>query len=225
MITSNVLSRTFHIKNGQSIGTCFTVDYENKQYFVTAKHVIQNITLDGNIEIFHGGKWLQGLATITGHSAVSDISVFALNYVIGGHPLPPTSGGIIYGQDLYFLGFPYGLKAEIGELNRDFPLPLVKKGILSAIMGDNPSGRYFLIDGHNNPGFSGGPVVFKSPNENEFKVGGVISGYRYEFESAYLNQSPTQIQIRTNTGIIIAYAIENALDIIKQNPNGKELPV
>ncbi|MHC1773800.1 MAG: serine protease [Lentimicrobium sp.] len=224
MITSNVLTRTFHLKNGQNIGTCFTVDLENKQYFVTAKHVIQDITTDGIIELYHEGKWIKGKATITGHSVVSDVSVFALNYSIGGHSLPPTSGGIIYGQDLYFLGFPYGLKAEIGELNRDFPLPLVKKGILSAIIGVNP-GRYFLIDGHNNPGFSGGPVVFNSPNQKEFKVGGIISGYRYEFESAYLNQSPTQIQVRTNTGIIIAYAIENALDIIKQNPNGKELPV
>ncbi len=220
MITANVISRTFHIKYGSGTGTCFTIDIDGKQYFVTAKHVIENLKDDDEIEIYYQNKWVKFKAKLTGHSVNADVSVFAIDLHIGGHPLPATIDGIVYGQDLYFLGFPYGIKSEIGALNREFPLPFVKKGIFSAMFFDQP-GKYFLIDGHNNPGFSGGPVVYKKPNSNNFNVGGIISAYRYELENTYLNDNPTSIQTKTNTGIVIAYTIDNAIDLIKRNPNGK----
>lgn len=219
MITTNVLSRTFHIKYGKGTGTCFTVDIDGKQYFVTAKHVVENMKDGDEVELFHNGKWTKISVKLTGHSSVSDVSVFSISHYIFGFPLPAEMGGITYGQDLYFLGFPFGIKSNIGALNREFPMPLVKKGILSAIFLDQP-GKYFLIDGHNNPGFSGGPVVFKENNTNDFKVAGIISSYRYELENTYLNDNPTPIQIKTNTGIVIAYTIDNAKELIKKNPNG-----
>lgn len=220
MITTNVISRTFHIKYGSGTGTCFTIDIDGKQYFVTAKHVIENLKDDDVVEIYYRNIWVEAIVKLTGHSVNADVSVFAIDHYIGGHPLPATIDGIAYGQDLYFLGFPYGIKSEVGELNREFPIPLVKRGIFSAMFFDQP-GKYFLIDGHNNPGFSGGPVVYKKHNSNDFNVGGIISAYRYELENTYLNDDPTPIQTRTNTGIVIAYSIENALELIKQNPNGK----
>ncbi len=219
MITLNVISRTFHIKYGSGTGTCFTIDVDNKQYFVTAKHVIEKLKDGDSVELFYKNAWAKLNVKLIGHSLNSDVSVFAIDFLIAGDPLPPTTKGIAYGQDLYFLGFPYGIKSEVGALNRDFPLPLVKKGILSAIFFDQP-GKFLLIDGHNNPGFSGGPVVFKPSNTGDFKVAGIISSYRYELENTFLNDSPTPIQTKTNTGIVIAYNIDNALDIIRDNPNG-----
>lgn len=222
MITANVISRTFHIKFASGIGTCFTIDIDNKQYIVTAKHVVETFKDGDTIEILFNGNWNKLNTRLIGHSKVSDVSVLAIDLTIGGHPLPATADGLAYGQDLYFLGFPYGLKSEIGSLNRDFPLPLVKKGIFSAMFFDQP-GKYFLIDGHNNPGFSGGPVVFKKNNSNDFNVCGIISSYRYQLEDTFVNDKPTPIQIKSNTGIIISYSIENALDLIKANPNGQEI--
>jgi hypothetical protein len=35
-------------------------------------------------------------------------------------------------------------------MNRNFPLPFVKKALLSAM-----ANGYYYLDGHNNPGFSG----------------------------------------------------------------------
>jgi hypothetical protein len=219
MITSNVIQRTFHIKYGSGTGTCFTIDIDGKQYFVTAKHVVENLNDNDEVELYFKNNWVKAKTKLIGHSTKSDVSVFAIEQYIDGHPLPATIAGIVYGQDIYFLGFPYGIKSEVGALNREFPLPLVKKGILSAMFFDQP-GKYFLIDGHNNPGFSGGPVVYKVPNTNDFNVGGIISAYRYELESTFLNDNPTPIQIKTNTGIVIAYNIDNALELIQQNPNG-----
>ena len=115
MITINVISRTFHLKFGASIGTCFLIDIDSRQYFVTAKHVVENLKDNDEIEIYFKGQWAKLKARLTGHSNVADVSVFTTDIFIACHGLPTTTDGIVYGQDLYFLGFPYGLKAEISH--------------------------------------------------------------------------------------------------------------
>lgn len=223
MMTVNVFSRVFHIKYGGSIGTCFLIDVNSRQYFVTAKHVVNGIGNEGEVELYYKKTWAKLRIRLTGHSSVADVSVFAVDFVIQSHPLEPTPDGISFGQDVYFLGFPYGLKTEIDYLNRDFPMPLIKKGILSAMFFDQP-GKSFLLDGHNNPGFSGGPVVFSSQDRpNVYKIAGVISGYRFEIQEIKVNEGQPPIQVKMNTGIIIAYSIQNALDLIAANPNGVQL--
>ena len=152
-----------------------------------------------------------------------DISVLAADIRISPkHPLPTTTGGITLGQDVYFLGFPYGLTSEIGELNQNFPLPLVKKAILSAFY---PATKLLLLDGHNNPGFSGGPVVFSEVGKpaNQLSVAGVISGYHPRMKSVYLEGKRTPLEFEYNTGIIVAYGIKHAVDLIRQNPIGFNL--
>ncbi len=221
MVSTDILSRTFHIRYGESTGTCFTVDINNKQYFVTAKHVVEDINDGDTISIFQNGSWKNGKVELTGHSENSDVTVFSLKTFIQGNYMQNKSDGLIFGQDLYFLGFPYGLKSEVGELNRDFPLPLIKKATLSAIIPE--AGNCLLLDGLNNPGFSGGPVIFKENNTNNYSICGIISGYRFELVETIIDGQPTPIQAKTNTGIIIAYGIENALQLIKANPNGRQL--
>lgn len=144
------------------------------------------------------------------HSNQSDISIFTITETLPTHPLPSSDDGITYGQDLYFLGFPYGMSSDIGELNGNFPLPFVRKGILS-ILHFNQPGRPFIIDGHNNPGFSGGPVVFK--RGNDFQVAGVIHGYNPEYRMENGQLTPIE---NTNSGMVIAYSISNALDLIRE---------
>jgi len=39
---------------------------------------------------------------------------------------------MILGQDVYFLGFPFGITDNVQTLSHYYPLPLIKKGILSA---------------------------------------------------------------------------------------------
>jgi|SRR3989344_1777776 len=223
MITINVIQRVFRLKYKANAGTCFSIDVNGKQYLVTARHVLQIKDANGKVteefktaetvELLQDNKWISQLGTLIGHSDIADISVFTIPTNIPAHPLPATMQGFAYGQELYFLGFPYGLKSDIGTLNRNFPLPFVKKGILSAMFFNEP-GKFFFIDGHNNPGFSGGPVVFKKPNTNEFQVAGVIQGYQPEYEEKSGSLVPIQ---NTNSGIIKAYSINNAIDIISRN--------
>ena len=106
-------------------------------------------------------------------------------------------------------------------MNMNFPLPLVKKGIVSMF-----DGNIILLDGHNNPGFSGGPVVFHpNSHSNDLSVAGVIAGYRFDREPVYKNQEQEQKgkplgYYKANTGIIVTYEIRHALELIRQNPIG-----
>lgn len=225
MITSNVIQRVFHIKHGQGTGTCFAIDHENKQYLVTAKHVVSGLKDNETVELYFNGNWVKVSVKLIGHHGTADVSVFAIDTLLAVHKMEPSSNGIIYGQDTFFLGFPYRLQDEkSGQINRNFPIPLVKKATLSCITSDD-TGRYLLLDGINNPGFSGGPVVFTEPNKRDFKVAAIISGYRFSEEPTYHQNHATPISVRANTGIIIAYNIENAIDLIKTNPKGKEIEV
>jgi S1-C subfamily serine protease len=219
MITTNVFQRVFYIKYGNETGTCFSIDIDKRQYFITARHVIKGLRSGDVIELFHENLWKSINVKLIGHSQMFDVSVFALHNVsIEGFAMDATTEGLTYSQDVYFLGFPFGLFSNMGELNKNFPLPLVKKEILSAM----PSGKDDLlyIDGINNPGFSGGPVVFKPNPQSEFKFAAIISGYQTVSEATLIGDQPTNIKVQVNTGIIIAYSIRIALNLIKENPNG-----
>ncbi len=225
MITSNVIQRIFRIKYGDNSATCFLVDVEGFQYFVTAKHVLQIRNEQGliqkelmageNVEIFRSNTWGSVQTTSVKHSSCSDVSVFTVTENVQCLPLLASDDGISYGQDLYFLGFPYGISSDIGELNRNFPLALVKKGILSSMPSKEP-GKPFLIDGHNNPGFSGGPVIFKRQDNNSFQVVGIIHGFKPEHRTENGQLVPIE---NTNSGIIVVYSISNALELIDEIKN------
>ena len=223
MLTTNVITRVFNIRFNRNSGTCFTLDVDEKQYFVTAKHLVDSIKSVDNIEIFFKNQWTLLPVRLIGHSVLADVSVLATNNFFAGHPLPASIEGMMLGQDLYFLGFPFGLQADFGPIiNWDFPMPLIKKGALSAVFFDRPE-KYFLIDGINNPGFSGAPVVFSKPLTFDYKVAGVVASYRVEYNNTILNDQQIPIQAPSNTGIIIAYGINNVLEIINNNPTGRPI--
>lgn len=129
--------------------------------------------------------------------------------------MEPTHKGLTYGQDVYFLGFPYGFLGKYIFGPDGYPLPFVKRATLSLF-----NGTVFLLDGHNNPGFSGAPVVFTEPQKLEFKVGAVVSGYQYVDEPIYDGPPTSGLTYRYNTGLIVTHAINDALDWIKGNPIG-----
>ena len=218
MLPTNVLQRTFQIKFGENRGTCFTIDVDGRQYIVTAKHVVDGIQHKDSIGIYHEGIWKILKAEIAWLSQTEqDIAILSPEVQVSPlHPLEPTSAGLVLGQDVYFCGYPYGLKIEVpSDKNRGFPLPLVKKGALAGMFSD-----YVLIDAINNPGFSGGPVVFAARLSNDFKVAGVISGYRIEYDAVLLNGEDIGLRYGYNTGLVLAYDLKRGIEYITQNPTG-----
>ncbi|MGH3849529.1 MAG: hypothetical protein ACRDRT_07495, partial [Pseudonocardiaceae bacterium] len=80
MITSNVLQRTYRIKYGQSLGTCFTIEVGERQYLVTARHMVNSFPPADTIEIFYEKDWHKTSAKLVGTAAGEiNITVLALD--------------------------------------------------------------------------------------------------------------------------------------------------
>lgn len=221
MITANFIHRTFRIKCGRSVGTGFTVDVDGKQYLITARHVVESFGPTTGLEVFGNGVWAGVPARLVAHGSDGvDVSVLAPVAAMSppGLPVVASSDGVAYGQDVYFLGFPYGVLSQVIFGDAGHPLPLAKKAVLSSFAGE-----VYLLDGHNNPGFSGGPVVFGRDGTIPNSVAAVVSGYRFSPEPVFLDQAETALTYRENTGIIISYKIEAALGMIRANPIGPDV--
>jgi len=221
LITANVIHRVFRIKYGQQGGSAFSIDVEGKQYLVTAKHVLAQLLGKNHIEIFANGNWNKLPVELVGHAPDADITVFAADCRLTPSELPlePTSEGLAYSQEVFFLGFPYDILSTYIFEGEGYPPPLVKKAIVSSFV----NGNVFLLDGNNNPGFSGGPVVFTKAGQTDLKVAGVISGYKAVPEPIFAGDQKTQFVYQYNTGIIVAYYIHHAMALIRKNPIGFKL--
>ena len=119
---------------------------------------------------------------------------------------------------------------------------------MSASTNDHGASLIFL-DGQNNPGFSGGPIVYRDNDKTDFtyKLLGVVSGFRFDRSPVLkpVEIKPEEVKaedtargrviqkngrlyrldetgdlVDFNTGIIAGYGINHALDLIKKNPIG-----
>ncbi|MBI3769814.1 MAG: trypsin-like peptidase domain-containing protein [Deltaproteobacteria bacterium] len=222
VVSSNALQRTFQLKYGNQTGTCFTLDVDGRQYLITAKHVVDGLKGGGDIEIRRDSQWqsLPVKAFFPSPNSV-DIAVLAAPLQISPSlPLPAEPVNLFVSQDVYFLGFPYGLSMDAKNLNAGFPLPFVKRGIVAAFVAVDGGAQIIVVDGLNNSGFSGGPVVYQDVSTRELKVAGVVSSYRFQEDKVFEGGKETTFSVRSNTGLLIAYGIKKALEVIRANPVG-----
>lgn len=223
IVPMHIISRTNHIEYHGSTGTSFVFDYKDKQYFITAKHVVFSLNDNDTIGIFYQNKWNKFKVKLVGHSINSDISVFSVpEYLDKSENLIASSSDLFYSQEIFFLGFPYGLSNIIPNINSECPTPFVKKGILSNFLIEKDF-KILFLDGINNPGFSGGPIVYLDKRTNNFNLCGIISGYRPEVKNITQNNLEINLQYSVNTGIIIGYGIEEVIKLIEKNPVGRKL--
>lgn len=219
MLPMEVADRTLHMSFGDSTATGFVFDHLGKQYIITARHVVEDIKDSDIVQISANDKWRSVNVKLVGHSDV-DVSVLAASEKLA-HPemiLEPAVGGFYIGQEVFFVGFPLGMQGS--RLDSPFPAPLLKRAIISG--GKAVSAREpFYLDGHNNPGFSGAPVYLKIPGEERFKVSMIVASYTSTKDPVYdYNDQPTDMTVWSNSGIMAAYSIKEAIDLIEQNPIG-----
>ena len=235
MITSNIIHRTFHIRWNDSTGTGFTIDRGSKQYLVTARHVVHGIESGNTIKIFHEKKWKNLVVNVVGIGKGGvDVAVLACSVRLSPSlPLVASSAHLAYGQQVSFLGYPFGWDGGSEQFNYGVPFPFVKAGIVSAMEFGDMS-RIFL-DAHVNKGFSGGPVVFVpyGQPQNELRVAGIVVSYPIpEFLPIVDHNGDTITDrrgkpigyIKENPGFVVAMDIKHALELIDANPIGFQLP-
>lgn len=230
MLTSTVTTRIFHIGWRDKIGTAFAIDHNNRQYLITASHVVKGIEDDDVIEIRHENLWKHFRVKLIGKSEYwLDITVLSVETQLAPpFPLEATIDGLAQTQQVYFVGFPLGLMWDTRVFtDHHFPTPLVKSGIFSGAVDDN---SLLLIDGYGNKGFSGGPMIFQpfESQPNNLRVGGVVSRglttrepIVNECGHAILDENckPAGYS-KSNSGFVVAVNIRHAIELIDAKPVG-----
>ncbi|HTG32013.1 MAG TPA: serine protease [Thermoanaerobaculia bacterium] len=234
--TSNVLYRLLRIRTATSTGSAFTIEVGGKQYLITARHLLTGFGSEGEIELWIGGKWSRNRArAIYPSREAVDIAALDLGRAVTvTFPLEPSSGGLALGQQVYFLGFPDGLGTSgVTPVPPGFgEIPFLKSGIVSAVDDRDPEASILYLDGQNNPGFSGGPIVFWHSASRGFRVAGVVRGYRNE-ALPVLRQKDlgnpearayNDLYTRANSGIVIGYDIRHIVNAIRASQHPPTIP-
>lgn len=254
-VPSNVLVRTRLIQTSNgATGTAFTIDVDGRQYLITAKHLVDSIT-DGaqaTINIRKRDSWSTLLVTVFKCNDPIDVAVLVPpTQVTLNYPLESNHAGLTVGGDVYFVGFPFGKQHAITYPTMSGVFGIVKRAIV-AQLDYLPAlqTQRIMLDGINNEGFSGSPVVFRdfSLPGYVFKVAGVIVAYEAQTVPVYSkieikeqDIAPADIEqqlimrgldgkayrlkdtgqvVKSNTGIATAWDIGPAVDLIRKHPIG-----
>jgi hypothetical protein len=215
MIVSQCYERTLKLVVPNGHGTAFTITRHGRQWLITAQHIVEGFPSTSLSVVVRGVPVVVTLTPIPLGKPGVDIAVFHLDHAITPElDLRPTSEGLVYSQDVYFLGYPYDLGIRSGGVT---VLPFVKKAIISASESLADGSMVWYLDGINNVGFSGGPVVFNRQGSSDWHVVAVVHGYR--FEDIPVKGAPGSVPM--NTGIIVSYDIRHAVDAIDAYVSGQ----
>lgn len=220
LVNSTVLQRVFELKVEGEVGTAFIVETAKGKFLVTARHLFEKIGFPNTGQLFvsKDGKWEKIDNQIHYHKDSSiDIAVVKTSYFdkMSFDKVKYSSSEMLFSQELFILGYPYGLKTEFYNINRGYPFPFIKKGIFSG-----KAKEVIIADCDNNQGFSGGPVVFHEiigqEYSTEISIAGVVHGYFKHTIDVVNNKKENVGHTYENSGMTIIYPIEFALDIIRE---------
>ncbi|MCP9821294.1 hypothetical protein [Cyanobium sp. L1E-Cus] len=217
MITSNVLHRVFRVQHNNKTGSAYTIEKGGQQYLVSASHVFEGEKELDAITIYHDNSWKTvPVDVIRNWTGDGDTIVFRLTFDLSPRlPVAYTTDKMILGSWAYFLGFPYMVTTGGSDINRRFPLPLIKAGLISGMHSEKEGIVITYLDGHANRGFSGGPAVWINPMnpKGPAQIFGTISAFRTE----YPINPETKDDLRdysTNAGIVEAIFIRDILQML-----------
>jgi hypothetical protein len=214
--------RTFKADFAGGAASCFVVTHRDRQWLITAKHVADAAARLGAAALSLSGENGLDIAVSTQMRRVvvaegPDVAVFSLgdNKIVRDDlTLLPSSDGVVLSQEVFFLGYPLP-----GSLPLSGRLPAVRKGIVSQRAAFDGVVAW-IIDGHNLPGFSGGPLVFADHGGlgSAWQILGVVSAYvrhpiAVEIAGGALT-SNSGVTVPSNAGLVVVYDIKHAVDAI-----------
>lgn len=241
--TANVLTRMTIVKSNYGLATAFSIDVDNREYWVTAKHVLTGakhppygtITaksaalrlLDPSAE---RERWIPVNFSVLDTGKDIDIVVLAPPAPLLQNPIPSaktTGNGVFLGGDCEFLGFPSATGsawAASSPEGKFYWMPYVKHCFVSSLPAKGSP--VLILDGVNNPGFSGGPVVYHTGPDQQIiaVISGIVTEPAEVIPSlAARAKKPTQhrnAKVDANAGFIVAYSIDAAIEAIHKKPIG-----
>lgn len=217
MVLTDAYFRTFFIK-AALYGTAFVVNDNDREYLVTAKHLVDTTLKEFKMQVFTNNTWEEVSVSVVGHGKGEvDVSVFHCPSALCSTEFRLTlaQGGFVMGQEIFFLGFPYKMWGNLGSFLDGRPCAFVKRGTLSFF--DAYGMQVLYVDALNNEGFSGGPLLFYPPAKpHEMRVAGIVSKFRIEHELVLDGAGePTSMKVPYNTGFMVAYGMKHVVEIIR----------
>ncbi|MDQ4140788.1 MAG: serine protease [Bacteroidota bacterium] len=218
------MANTFNLHGEQLTGSCFLITKEGKQYFVTAAHLFKPSHKSGDlvsIQMLIQNQLQSFKAKVYFHADRNvDIALIKLSEKISqniqlpeefikynelfqnvfqGNGISLDSTLITFGMEVFFYGFPLG---NLGTQALGIRFPLVKKATVSGWVKHKGLDK-ILLDGYNNLGFSGGPVVSYNTSSKKMCLVGVVSAYIPEPVS--VQYKGDKLSVNENSGIIVCY--------------------
>ncbi len=223
-VPGDIFLRTFFIKVGNETGTTFSIKRNDHIYLVTARHVVAALPDENaTIQIWRADKWDDVAIKSVLHppSSKADIAVLVpedespwqAKFEI--QPQDKGPGGVTFGQQLWFLGYPFG---GLGTYIGNTLIPFMKRGTMSALDTRDPNAIVLFIDGFNNPGFSGGPIVYWNFTARRYEIFGVVVAYEEDHAKKIINGQQVDSDVLVNSGILLGYSIKHALQAIDGQP-------
>lgn len=193
-IGTSQMNYTFQIKTSRGTGTCFLANDDNGFFFVTAAHIVEGTLKGDTIYLAHKDGWIsQCIREIRKSPSGYDIAAFTTEMkVVGVIPKFLDPPGLMPGQPMAFLGFPHGLQTNYPNAN-GYLSPLVRTAYFSGVVEINGL-RMLILDGFNNPGYSGAPV-YTTNDQGDAQLFAVISGFKFE------NPDLGSVHKRTEDGV------------------------
>jgi S1-C subfamily serine protease len=211
------LHRVFSVRSRGETGSAFAVDIENKQYLASAYHVLKDATETATLEILRNKQWVPFVVKTVGIDTDLDLAVLALQEQIARPDLKIeiSSSGLTVGGQVFFLGYPLNLRGPY--FHPGFPIPLVSRGVVSAVEGGT------FLSGTAPPGFSGGPVYFFNRVTKKANLAAVII-QSLAYEMPVRNENDEKIgKVWTDANIIQCSMSEAVLKLINTNKIGFQL--
>ncbi len=166
--TNNILFNTLMIKFRAEAGTMFSIEVDNREYWLTAKHILtgrksgpagefteKTVLIDVLDPIGDSIKWNSIQFAVIDPGKDIDIAVLVPNlklHDVGLPSLKVSPGSMGMGQECSFLGYPFAntWTATISNSTK-YKMPFIKHCYISGII--RQSAAILVLDGINNPGF------------------------------------------------------------------------
>jgi hypothetical protein len=119
-VSGNVYDRTVLLKTTVGTGTAFAIDIDNRQYLVTARHMVTGLGDHHQVSVLRENQWKSLEVTIFRCKDPIDIAVLVPNQLLTHADALPVSypSKLYFGQELFFVGFPFGWSMQFPESSR-----------------------------------------------------------------------------------------------------------
>lgn len=216
---SQCIYRVLHTQFDAKRFTSFVLTVDGENYLVTAAHCVESVINNGELVTFFRqydvpNQWSKLNTTFIAKNQDKkvDVALFRLedhDSFTWTDVLPGTNEGLLFGQDVYYMGFPQALQHTVPYPELTIPMPVVRKGIIMA----QTEGR-FIVDSLALDGFSGSPMYYQRGLTGEWAIGGVITSYPLVEREVALIDDHNKIPLYTDGHMTDCTPIQKVLDLI-----------